>query len=326
MRLFSRRQTVLIRRMAEDDIDDVREVGRRAWSDLYSREMQQTFEVPRRSKENILFYLDKEPDGCMVAESGGRVVGDVFCHIWGNVGWFGPVEVLPSQQNNGIGKQLIKSAFDFLKSKGCETIGLETMPEVVKNVHLYTSMGCVPDRATYLFDKTIEDWRYEEGREKGDTTIEDFDTIGFSDALKAVSAISLASHPGLDYSKEVLYSMKHQTGQTFFVMQDKRAVGFALVYTYSTSDGTNNASIRIMLIDREHSTPVIGRSLLAACENYASEQGRDRIHARLYTGNFAAYTLLKDCGYQLRGTNLRMLQTGNIEEDKRIYHLSSWAG
>ena len=141
MRLFSRRLNLTVRQMAHEDIDEVREIGRKAWSDLYSREFQQNLEVPKRTRKNIIFYMDKEPEGCMVAESNGKIVGDVFCHIWGKVGWFGPVEVLPTHQNSGIGKSLISSAREFLEHRGCTVTGLETMPETVKNMSLYSNMG-----------------------------------------------------------------------------------------------------------------------------------------------------------------------------------------
>jgi len=324
MRLFGRKLNVHIRKMDASDVDQVREVGRRAWSDLYSREFQQNFEVPMRSRENILFYLEKEPEGCMVAESDGRVVGDIFCHIWGSVGWFGPVEVIPSQQNAGIGKQLIRTAFTFLEEKSCSIIGLETMPETVKNVHLYSELGCVPDRATYLMEKQLN--AYLRVRQKSSFTFRTFAELGEQEALNAVKRLSSLPVPGMDYSKEVFYSMKHNTGETVFLIEGGEPAGFALVYTYSTSDGSSNASIRFLVIDRTNSVSEKGEALIEECERIAREAGRDRMHVRFYTGNFAVYRVLKQSGYQLRGTNLRMLYKGDVPFDGQIYHISSWAG
>lgn len=326
MRLFSKRLNLEVRSMREDDIEDVREIGKRAWSDLYSKEFSQTFEVPRRTRKNILFYMDKEPDGCIVAESNGRRVGDVFCHVWGKVGWFGPVEVLPSHQNSGIGKRLIWGAIDFMKSRGCTVIGLETMPETVKNMSLYSSLGCMPDRITYLLEKGLGERWFEPRQRSQGLDVERYGDLDESIALASVKRLSALVMPELDYSKEVRFSMKHDTGELLFLKKGGRHVGFALTYTYSTSDGSNNSSIRLMVIEPAHSGAEEGKFLVKKCEEVAMEAGRDRMHVRFYTGNYHAFNTLRECGYSLKGTNVRMLYQGRIPENSSLYHLSSWAG
>lgn len=326
MRLFSRKLSINVREMNADDIEEVREIGKRAWSDLYSKEFQQNFEVPRRSKRNILFYLDKEPGGCIVAEANGRVVGDIFCHGWGKVGWFGPVEVHPSHQNSGIGKQLIRAGIEYLEARDSSVIGLETMPETVKNMSLYSGIGCVPDRITYLLEKGLTDrWRRKQEPPEG-FTIGKYRDFGEEEVLSSIRRLSSLVMPDLDYSNEVRLSMKHDTGETLLLRKGDSIEGFALVYTYPTSDGSNNSSIRLMAVSPECSTRDIGSYLIDACEETAVESGRDRMHVRFYTGNYRPFNLLKDCGYTLKGTNLRMLYKGDIAPNHTLYHLSSWAG
>lgn len=326
MRLFSRRLNLEIRSMNSNDIEDVREVGKKAWSDLYSKEFQQNLEVPKRSSKNIVFYMDKEPAGCMIAESNGRVVGDVFCHIWGKVGWFGPVEVLPAYQNSGIGKRLIGGALQYIERQGCSVIGLETMPETVKNMALYSSIGCVPDRITYLLEKGLgERWR---GKLEppGSLSIARYRDMNEDEALSSIRRLSSAVMPELDYSSEVRFSMRHETGETLLLKKQDEIIGFSLVYTYSTSDGSNNSSIRLLVIDPEHSGAEEGRYLINMSEEAALEAGRDRMHIRFYTGNYRAFSTLMECGYAIKGTNIRMLYRGRIPQKSDLYHLSSWAG
>lgn len=326
MRLFSRRLNLNVRAMNSTDVDDVREIGKRAWSDLYSREFQQNFEVPKRSRKNILFYMDKEPGGCLVAESNGRAVGDVFCHVWGKVGWFGPVEVLPTFQNSGIGKQLVRSAVEYMQLNQCSVIGLETMPETVKNMSLYSGMGCVPDRITYLLEKGLRDKWYSKFDQTPDLDVVRYRDLDINVAIPAVRRLSASVMPELDYSSEVRYSMKHDAGDVLFLQRKQDIVGFSLIYTYSTSDGSNNSSIRLMVIDPAHSTREAFTYLVRMSEDVAAEAGRDRMHVRFYTGNYLAYDSLRECGYTLKGTNIRMLFKGKIPEDNGLYHLSSWAG
>ncbi len=326
MRLFSRKMVIQLRPMCVDDIDDVRTVGQSAWSDLYSKEFHQTFQVPKRSAHNVAFYMDKEPDGCIVAEADGHVIGDVFCHVWGKVGWFGPVEVLPNNQNAGVGKKLISGALSYLENRGCSVIGLETMPETLKNITLYSSLGFHPDRVTYLMEKSLYTSRRQTVYTPQGTSILTYDDLGEETALSAISKLSALSMPELDYSNEVRYSMKHKTGETLFFLRNGEPEGFALVYTYNTSDGSNNSSIRLMTLRNSGSVEADASSLISAAEEFARENERERMNIRFYTGNYSVFNILRSSSYVLRGTNIRMLYKGKIQSGNNVVDINSWAG
>ncbi len=326
MRLFSRKLVVQLRPMRHDDIDDVRAIGQSAWSDLYSKEFHQNFQVPRRSANNIAFYMDKEPGGCIVAETDGRVVGVVFCHVWGKVGWFGPVEVLPNNQNAGIGKRLISGAISYLQSRECSVIGLETMPETLKNVALYSNLGFRPDRITYLMEKPLYAARRQNVVSPPGTSILTYREMGEEKALRAVKSLSSLYMPELDYSGEVYYSMKHNTGETLFLMREGEPAGFALIYTYSTSEGSSNSSIRLMTLSGSQSMEAEAAALISAGEELSRENERDRMNIRFYTGSYSIFNMLRSSSYVLKGTNIRMLHSGTIPLRNDILDVNSWAG
>ena len=79
----------------------------RVWQDYFLKEKNQEVPMMRRSIQNINYYLDKEPEGCFVAIMDGRIAGSIISHVWGKVGWFGPLEVEATLQNQGIGKALV---------------------------------------------------------------------------------------------------------------------------------------------------------------------------------------------------------------------------
>ena len=97
---------VSIRPMRPEDMEEVREVGQIAWSDMVMHDIGRKFRYPKRSPKIIEAYLAMEPEGCLVAEQGGKIIGSAFCHVWGKVGWIGPLEVLPDHQGSGVGKAL----------------------------------------------------------------------------------------------------------------------------------------------------------------------------------------------------------------------------
>src|SRR5512137_622507 len=121
--------------MLVDDLAECQEVGKEAWSDLASRELGRKVKYPIRPRRIIEGYLWKEPNGCLVAEHEGRIVGVAYSHVWGQVGWLGPFEVLPEMQDKGVGSALLEGTERFLDQRGCQVRGVETMSNNVKNLH-----------------------------------------------------------------------------------------------------------------------------------------------------------------------------------------------
>ena len=62
------------------------------------------------------FFLESNPDGCRVAESGeGNVVATVATMRFGtSLGWIAMVLVDPPHRGKGIGRQLLKEALDVI--------------------------------------------------------------------------------------------------------------------------------------------------------------------------------------------------------------------
>jgi len=85
----------------------------------------------------------------LVAEENGVVIGHVAfspIRIDGHEGWFGlgPIAVEPARQRSGIGKALIKSGLEILKTRGAAGVALIGDPDV------YRSSGFASDgRLTY---------------------------------------------------------------------------------------------------------------------------------------------------------------------------------
>lgn len=103
-----------------------------------------------RPVENIAALFCHASAGCFVAKNSG-VVGYVFSKILGDVGYVGPLGVMPKYRGGGLGKQMIEQSVQFLKNAGCKTIGLETRAEIADNIGLYMAMGFRPAPITLSF-------------------------------------------------------------------------------------------------------------------------------------------------------------------------------
>jgi ribosomal protein S18 acetylase RimI-like enzyme len=106
---------VIVRRMTPADIpfaDEVRACAR--WN-----------QTPRDWQG----YLGFEPEGCFVAEAGGRPAGTaVAIGYAGRIGWIGMVLVHPDYRRMGIGTALLQACLRYLQERGIATIKLDATP------------------------------------------------------------------------------------------------------------------------------------------------------------------------------------------------------
>src|ERR1051325_8211177 len=74
-------------------------------------------------------FLDLEPDGCFLAEYESQPAGTVTALCYERkFGWIAMMLVDPQRRRLGIASVLLKSAVDYLQSRGVETAKLDATP------------------------------------------------------------------------------------------------------------------------------------------------------------------------------------------------------
>jgi predicted N-acetyltransferase YhbS len=81
--------------------------------------------------DDFEFAAKLEPEGCFVLFNGSDRVGIATCVSFGRVGWFGNLVVTEAYRQRGAGALLVKSAIEYLKSTGAETVGLYAYPHLI---------------------------------------------------------------------------------------------------------------------------------------------------------------------------------------------------
>jgi len=76
-----------------------------------------TIEEWNHTRNDIERMLSFEPNGCFMAEMGGKPVGHVFSISYGRLGWIGFLIVKAEYRKRGIGTLLMKRAMDYLLSR-----------------------------------------------------------------------------------------------------------------------------------------------------------------------------------------------------------------
>ena len=309
-----------LRSMTHDDMEEVREVGQIAWSDLATHDIGRKFKYPKRSERIIDAYLYNEPGGCIVAEEDGKIIGSAFAHVWGRIGWIGPLEVLPAHQSHGVGKLLLGASEQHLRERGCEIIGLETMSHIPKHIHFYMSSGYRPSSLILIVEKVL---RYE-GRSTA--SVVEPGAAGIEEAMPAISRLSAKVNPLLDYSKEAAVTVGKRLGNVYIFEEGGEARGAAIMHSYQRGEEASYSSIKALLVDPQAPNPLeIMSSLLSKCEQVSLEQGKSRLLTRFSGDHLQLYNVLLSHDYMLKGANVRMTKLGDYRENGS-YHITSWAG
>ena len=81
--------------------------------------------------------------GVLVAEIDGQVAGYVTCRTdpESRFGWIPNLAVRPELQGQGLGRQLLEAALDWLRQAGMEVARIETLEQNPIGPHLYPSLG-----------------------------------------------------------------------------------------------------------------------------------------------------------------------------------------
>jgi ribosomal protein S18 acetylase RimI-like enzyme len=96
-----------------------------------------------RKRRHIDGDCDAQPDGILVAEQDGRIVGYITTRFDrdAQVGLIPNLAVEPEFQGRGIGRQLIEAALDLFRRNGLKYAKIETLDQNPVGQHLYPRCG-----------------------------------------------------------------------------------------------------------------------------------------------------------------------------------------
>lgn len=306
---------VAIREIKPADLNEIIELQGRVWKEYFLSEYGRQVPAVNRTKKNLLYYLDKEPHGCFLGELDGRIIGAIYSHVWGKVGWFGPLEVASEWQGQGVGKSLVAKSVQFLKSRQCETIGLETMAGSSKNVAFYSKMAFKPKAFSYVLFKKL-------GRTEGIPTPIELRAFEVEKDVKSAMALWNSIQPGLDYEVE-FRAVKTDNLGCALLLDTEQNLAHAIVHTYEMFQPSENAIIKLIVASKGQEHAV--ETLLNACEAKAAEAGKTGIFVRKYATTPPDANFFFKRGYILQSTSIRMILQGNDEAGDNT-HVSCWSG
>ncbi len=310
------------RKMIKEDIPQVQKLIPEVFADLFARETGRPHYLPMRTTAEIESYMEKSPEGSLVAVTErNRVLGCVFCHRWGEIGWLGPLVVSPAQQGQGIGSELLQMATRYMVATDCAVIGLETMPQTVGNVGLYLRHGYFPENLRIRMGKEID---LDQGSETGGLTY-CLDLAEAAPYLKAVTRISREVDPLLDYSEEVIATYRYELGRCFFWGAQDDIKGFML---YHWIPASSRVVVKAMACQPGSDAIASFQEFLAACEQVLASEGIRQLILPVYGEHKRVLESLTRGGYRVMHAGVRMLYrqpAGHDDLAERV-NLAQWSG
>jgi GNAT superfamily N-acetyltransferase len=286
--------------MTPADIDTVAQLDVLAFT-AYARQTGHDGDISPRTRQNLLACINLNPTGCFVAEA-DQVVGYVFTRILGTTGWIGTFGVHPDCQGQGVGRSLLDAAVECLQRAGCTTIGLETMPDSPYNVGLYSRFGFLPVFPTVNLTKETDPSAAASPHAK-------FSQLGDEEALSAVTRISQAACPGLDYAPEAGNAREHGWGETLLVGWPQ-PWAFAIVCTMPKPEGAVEpvAEVRALVVRPEARERLV--QVLQTVEAFASGRGVGQVSLAVNSADGEALRRALDYGFRVYNVRLRMVLNG----------------
>lgn len=282
--------SISIRAMRESDVAAADRLFRLAFGTW--------FQVPDptqfRGNAGLLdLRLRNYPDGGVVAEADGALIGLSFASCWGSLGVLGPVAVHPDHWRHGIARKLLPPTLEIFQRWGCRLAGLFTFPNSATHLRLYQDFGFWPRHLTPVVAKPVA------------ADASDGGALSLAAARDRKSLIAScgeltnAVFPGLDLGREIAGLLDARLGDVLAQAEGSRVEGFAICHTGAGSEGgSQGCYVKFALVRPGPGAAEKLARLVSACEAFAHRSGVAQISAGAPTGRHGAYRLLVERGYR----------------------------
>jgi ribosomal protein S18 acetylase RimI-like enzyme len=315
-----------LREMQLSDLPAVNRVLSKAFTSARIEEGYKKTYVPGCRLSFLEMYLASLPSGCLVMEHKGTLIGYAFTHLWGKVGWIGPVSIIPAHQGKRLGQEIMRAAIHASQKAGASVIGLETMPRNYRNLGFYSQLGFKPGRLTIDLIKRVPPVAGEALPPKYEAR--------FYSQLEAAERTSLAAQidrlarridPHLAISGEIELADRFKYGDALCVWEGENLMACVLGHTEPYSDDEAVRYLKIMTLLIAPGDSNLLSLVVPLLFDWAGRKNLDTVSIRTPTRYYRAYRALLALGFRVFHSELRMTLKGYHEQaDPREFYLSKW--
>jgi GNAT superfamily N-acetyltransferase len=310
---------ILVRALRESDLPDAETIVRYAFGTFRGISNLQTYATDR---EFVWSRWQADPTCAFAAECEGQLAGTNFGVRWGTVGFFGPLAIRPALWDRGIGQHLIEPVVARLEALEVRHIGLYTFAESSKHVNLYQKFGFWPRFLTAYMSLPVTRqpvalrWsRYSAASEQER-----------AHHLELSRALSEELYDGLDLRSAIRSGVDQAVGDTVFLWDGDRLVGFAIGRFGPRSEA--GAGACLIKFGAVRAGPNAARhfdQLLNGCACMAADVDLSRLWVGINTSRYGAYRQLLARGFrtEIQGVTMHRPNESGYDRDD-AYIIDDW--
>ncbi|MCW4052378.1 MAG: GNAT family acetyltransferase [Candidatus Bathyarchaeota archaeon] len=107
--------------------------------------------VPQNNPvEDIQKKIEYQPELFLIAFLDGHVIGSVMVGYEGHRGWLNYLAILPKNQKQGFGRNLVEGAINVLRRLGCLKVNVQVRKRNASAIGFYERLGFTNDNVVSL--------------------------------------------------------------------------------------------------------------------------------------------------------------------------------
>ena len=227
------------------------------------------------------------------ASRSGELVGSAFLSLWGSLAVFGPLTVAPDAWGLGIGSRLLDACLELADDWDMRSVGLFTLPESPKHLHLYRKHGFGPGSLTALTEKRVAPSGVPV------ETLGGLDPSARAAAIEGCRAVTGAVCDGLDLTGELECLADPGVGDVVIRREEGRIAALALCHVGAGSEAVSGSCfVKFAAVRPGAGGLDLLDDLLDVCETFAAERGATRLEVGVSLRRRAAAARLAARGHR----------------------------
>jgi predicted N-acetyltransferase YhbS len=284
--------SLTLRPLAEADVDAADRVRRLAFGTYFG------LPDPLRFSGTACLVETRRrawPDGALVAEKDGAIVGVAMSSRWGSLGLFGPLSVHPEHWRGGVARSLLDASMPIYDRWHCRATALFTFPSSLTHIGLYQRYGFWPRSLTAIMNRPVT----APSPVPQARSLSAMNAAEQQDVIAQSAALTDQLYGGLDLHDEIATVVAHQTSDALVLIDGSAVTGFILCHFGPGSEADTGVVYAKFAAARPG--PNAARDfqrLIDAANDFAHRNGATRMNAGVNMGAMETYRLMIAAGFR----------------------------
>jgi predicted N-acetyltransferase YhbS len=284
--------SLTIRALEEADVDAADKVRRLAFGTYFGIPDPLSFSGTVRLVET---RRRAWPDGALVAEKDGMIVGVAISSRWGSLDLFGPLSVHPEHWRGGVAHSLLEASMPIYDRWQCRAAALFTFPSSLTHIGLYQRYGFWPRSLTAIVNRPVT----APSPVSQARSLSAMSAAERQDAIAQCAALTDRLYAGMDLRDELATVIAHPTADAIVLIEGSGVAGFVICHCGPGSEADTGVAYAKFAAARPG--PNAARDfqrLIDAANDFAHRNHATKINTGVNMGAMETYRLMLAAGFR----------------------------